>query len=171
LLDLYGLFHIFITNIDKKKVKIIVFLIMNNDFKQHINRLRSSGLRPTRQRLLLSKILFDRSDTIHFTVENLKKIIKDNSKAKISVATLYNTIHAFEKNGYLKKLSLKDNKTFYDTNVSNHHHFYDNDTNSLVDIKNDDIQLNKIPKIPNGKKVREIEIIVSLESGNQNHKK
>ena len=111
---------------------------MNNDFKQHISRLRSSGLRPTRQRLLISKVLFDRSDTIHFTIEKLKKIIKNNSKDKISTATLYNTIHAFEKNGYLKKLSLKDNKTFYDTNVSNHHHFYDNDSGSLVDIKNED---------------------------------
>jgi Fur family iron response transcriptional regulator len=144
---------------------------MNNDFKQHINRLRFSGLRPTRQRLLISKVLFDRSDTFHFTIENLKKIIKNNSKGKISIATLYNTIHAFEKNGYLKKLSLKANKTFYDTNVSNHHHFYDNDTGSLVDIKNDDILLSKIPKAPHGKKVKQIEITVSLETSNQNQKK
>ena len=144
---------------------------MNSDFKQHISRLRSSGLRLTRQRLLISKVLFDRSDTIHFTIEKLKKIIKNNSKDKISTATLYNTIHAFEKNGYLKKLSLKDNKTFYDTNVSNHHHFYDNDSGSLVDIKNEDIQLSKIPKLPYGKKVREIEITVSVETGNHNQKK
>ena len=159
------------TTINKKKAKIIVFLIMDNDFIPHINRLRSSGLRPTKQRLLISKVLFGRSDTFHFTIENLKKIIRNNSKAKISLATLYNTIHAFEKNGYLKKLSLKSNKIFYDTNTTTHHHFYDDDTGNLSDIKNEEITLSKVPKTPYGKKIKAIEVILSIESNNQNQKK
>ena len=64
-------------------------------FKFHIERLKASGLRPTRQRLALSKLLFDRKETFHFTIEILKKIVKKDSKEKISTATLYNTVQAF----------------------------------------------------------------------------
>ena len=71
---------------------------MINEFKPYIDRLRSSGLRPTKQRLIISKILFGKSSTFHFTIENLKKIIE--KKDKISLATLYNTVHALKKKGY-----------------------------------------------------------------------
>ena len=76
-------------------------------FKFHSNRLRASGLRPTKQRLAICKILFNRKDTFHFTIEQLKKITEKNAKKKISLATLYNTIHAFEKKSYLKEISAK----------------------------------------------------------------
>ena len=72
-------------------------------FKFHIERLRASGLRPTKQRLALCKILFDRKETFHFTIEKLKQIATRYSKRKISLATLYNTVYAFKKGGYLKK--------------------------------------------------------------------
>ena len=139
-------------------------------FKFHTERLRASGLRPTKQRLALCKILFSRPDTFHFSIENLKKIVEKNTKNKISLATLYNTVHAFEKKGYLKEISLKGNKTFFDTNTKNHHHFYDEDTEKLLDIKNEDILVGKISQIPNGKKVREIEVTVRIASDNQNRK-
>ena len=71
-----------------------------------IEKLRSSGLRPTKQRLALCKILFDRKETFHFTIEKLKKIIERESKKKISLATLYNTVDAFKKKGYLKSLKI-----------------------------------------------------------------
>ena len=90
---------------------------MINEYKPYIDKLKSSGLRPTKQRLAICKILFSRSETFHFSIENLKKIIKKNIKNKISLATLYNTVHAFRKNGYLKEISLKGNKTFFDTNI------------------------------------------------------
>ena len=70
---------------------------MINEYKPYIDRLKSSGLRPTKQRLAICKILFSRSETFHFSVENLKKIIEKNTKNKISLATLYNTVHAFKK--------------------------------------------------------------------------
>jgi Fur family iron response transcriptional regulator len=144
---------------------------MINDFLPYVDRLRSSGLRPTKQRLTICKILFDRKDTFHFTIDRLKKKIERNTKSKISLATVYNTVHAFKNNGYLKEISLQGNKTFFDTNSKSHHHFYDQDTGDLVDIKNEDIILGKLPSTPKGKKIKEIEVIVSIASNSHNHKK
>ena len=143
---------------------------MINDYKSYIDRLKSSGLRITKQRLAICKILFDRSETFHFSIENLKKIFEKNTKNKISLATLYNTVHAFRKNGYLKEISLKGNKTFYDTNTKNHHHFYDEDTGKLIDINSEDVLVSKVSHIPNGKKIREIEVTVRIANDNHNRK-
>ena len=144
---------------------------MINDFSPYVDRLRSSGLRPTKQRLTICKILFDRKDTFHFTIDKLKKKIEKNTKSKISLATVYNTVHAFKNNGYLKEISLQGNKTFFDTNSKSHHHFYDQDTGDLVDIKNEDIILSKLPSIPKGKKIKEIEVTVSIANNSHNQKK
>ena len=138
--------------------------------KFHMDKLRASGLRPTKQRLAICKILFNRKETFHFTIDQLKKIIEKNDKKKISLATLYNTVHAFKKKGYLKEISLKGNKTFFDTNISSHHHFYDEETSQLIDIKDKNISINNLPKVPNGKKIKDIEIIIKVESNYQKQK-
>jgi Fur family iron response transcriptional regulator len=143
---------------------------MIKDFKQYIDRLRASGLRRTKQRITICKVLFDRKDTFHFTIDKLKKKIEKNTKNKISLATIYNTVHAFKSNGYLKEIPLRGNKTFFDTNSTNHNHFYDQDTGDLTDIKNEDIFLSKIPSAPKGKKIKEIEITVCVANNNQNRK-
>ena len=143
---------------------------MIDDFKPHIDKLKSSGLRATKQRLAICKILFGKSETFHFSIKNLKKIVEKNEKNKISLATLYNTVHAFRKNGYLKEISLKGNKTFFDTNTKNHYHFYDEDTGKLLDIKNEDILVGKVSHIPNEKKIQEIEVTVRIASDNHNRK-
>ena len=145
--------------------------MMLNDFSPYVDRLRSSGLRPTKQRLTICKILFDRKDTFHFTIDKLKKKIEKNTKSKISLATVYNTVHAFKNNGYLKEISLQGNKTFFDTNSKSHHHFYDQNTGDLVDIKNEDIILSKLPSTPKGKKIKEIEVTVSIANNSHNQKK
>ena len=131
--------------------------------KFHTERLRAAGLRPTKQRLAICKMLFDRKETFHFTIENLKKIVEKESKKKISVATLYNTVHAFKKKGYLKEISLKGNKTFFDTNTENHHHFYDEDKFELVDIEDKNISINYLPKTPKGKRIKSVEVLVKIE--------
>ena len=141
-----------------------------DQFKFHTDRLRVSGLRLTKQRLAICKILFNRKETFHFTIDQLKKIIEKNARKKISLATLYNTVHAFERKGYLKEISLKGNQTFFDTNTRSHHHFYDEETSQLTDIKNENISVNNLPKIPNGKKIKDIEIIIKVESNNQKQK-
>ena len=145
--------------------------MMINDFSPYVDRLRSSGLRPTKQRLTICKILFDRKDTFHFTIDKLKKKIEKSTKSKISLATVYNTVHAFKNNGYLTEISLQGNKTFFDTNSKSHHHFYDQDTGDLVDIKNEDIILSKLPLTPKGKKIKEIEVTVSIANNSHNQKK
>ena len=119
----------------------------------------------------ICKVLFEKKETFHFTIDNLKKKIEKTIKSKITVATIYNTIHAFKNKGYLKEVSLQGNKTFFDTNVKNHHHFYDQDTGDLIDIKNEDIVLSKLPSVPKGKKIKEIEVTVSFANNNHNQKK
>ncbi len=141
-----------------------------DQLKFHTDRLRVSGLRPTKQRLAICKVLFNRKETFHFTIDQLKKIVERNAKKKISLATLYNTVHAFEKKGYLKEISLKGNQTFFDTNTKSHHHFYDEETTELTDIKNENISINNLPKIPNGKKIKDIEITIKVASASNYQK-
>ena len=129
----------------------------------HTRRLRVSGLRPTKQRIAICKVLFNRKETFHFTIEKLKKIIEKGRKKKISVATLYNTVNAFREKGYLKEIVLKGNKTFFDTNTKHHHHFYDEDMSQLVDIEDKNISVDYLPKIPSGKKIKSIEVLVKIE--------
>jgi len=134
-----------------------------DQYKFHTERLRAAGLRSTKQRLDICKILFDRKETFHFTIENLKRILEKESKKKISVATLYNTVHAFKKKGYLKEISLKGNKTFFDTNTEKHHHFYDENKFQLVDIEDKNISINYLPKTPKGKRIKSVEVLVKIE--------
>ena len=135
-------------------------------YKFHKERLRSSGLRPTKQRLAICKILFDRKDTFHFTIEELKRITEKDGRKKISLATLYNTVHAFKNKGYLKEISLKENKTFFDTNTKKHHHFYDENVSQLVDIDEKNVSINYLPRAPRGKKIKSIEVLVKIEDNN-----
>ena len=135
--------------------------------KFHIDKLRASGLRPTKQRLAICKILFNRKETFHFTINQLKKIFEKSIKKKISLATIYNTVHAFKKKGYLKEISPKGNQTFFDTNIGSHHHFYDEETSQLIDIKQENISIDNLPKAPNGKKIKDIEITIRLASNYQ----
>ena len=138
---------------------------MNNN-RDFIDKLRSSGLRPTKQRLEICKLLFDRKKTFHFTISDLFKILKKETNKKISLATIYNTVHSFKKKGYLKEISIDREKTYFDTNTSNHHHFLDISTNELIDLKEDDVDNIKIKKNLPGKKIRSIEVLVKIENNN-----
>tara|TARA_B000000475_G_C15677864_1_gene316878 strand:+ start:125 stop:541 length:417 start_codon:yes stop_codon:yes gene_type:complete len=131
-----------------------------------IEKLRSSGLRPTKQRLEICKLLFDRKKTFHFTIMDLSKILKKVTSKKISIATIYNTVHFFKKKGYIKEISLNNDKTYYDTNTSNHHHFLDVNTNELIDLKEEEVQDVKIKKNIPGKKIKSIEVLVKIENSN-----
>ena len=136
----------------------------NND--NFVNKLRSSGLRPTRQRIQLCKVLFGRDKTFHFTVENLAKMLKKNFDKKVSLATVYNTVHVLKNKGYLKEISINNKKTYFDTNISHHHHFFNEDTNELIDLKDTEIGPIKIKKTIPGKKVKSVEVIVKIANSN-----
>ena len=132
-----------------------------------IEKLRSSGLRLTKQRLEICKLLFDRKKTFHFTISDLSKILKKKTDKTISLATIYNTVHSFKKKGYLKEISVNSEKSYFDTNTSNHHHFLDVTNNELIDLNKDDVDNIKIKKNLPGKKIKSVEVLVKIENSNQ----
>ena len=139
----------------------------NVDF---INKLRKSGLRPTRQRLKICEVLFDRENTFHFTINDLTKIISEKLSEKISLATVYNTVHAFKNKGYLKEISINSDKSYFDTNTTVHHHFFDEDTNELIDCDESDLEQVKIKKNITGKKINSVEVLIKVASDYQTQK-
>ena len=131
-----------------------------------VEKLRSSGLRPTKQRIQISELLFDRKNTFHFSIDHLNNLLKKKTKIKVSLATIYNTVHAFKKKGYLKEILINQEKSYFDTNTSDHHHFLNVKTNELIDLKNEDVEKIKIKKNLPGKKIKSIEVIVKVENSN-----
>ena len=129
-----------------------------------LEKLRSSGLRPTKQRVEIAKFLFEREKTFHFTIDSLNNLLVKKTTSKFALATIYNTVHAFKNAGHLSEVEVRGNKTYFDTNVSNHHHFYDSDTSELIDIDEKDVVIQKIPKAPNGKKIKNVEVFINLKN-------
>ncbi len=131
--------------------------------KEIINKLRSSNLRPTKQRILIAKILFGRKETFHFTAETLNKAMNTKQNIKISLATIYNTVEAFKKAGHIREIFTNNSKSYYDTNIKSHHHFYKPETKKLTDLDYQEVVLNKIPNPPKGKKIKDLEVVISLQ--------
>ena len=130
------------------------------------DKLRSSGLRPTKQRIQIAEFLFEREKTFHFTVEELDRLI--NSKIngeKISLATFYNTVHAFKKAGHLKEILTSNNKCYFDTHTGAHHHFFDLENNKLTDIESDKVKIRSIPNAPKGKTIKDIDVVINIQNG------
>ena len=142
-------------------------MLKNTEFT---DKLRSSGLRPTKQRLKICEVLFNRDHTFHFTINDLAKNISKELNEKISLATVYNTVHAFKKKGYLKEISINSDKSYFDTNTTNHHHFFDEDTNELIDCDDGIIETPKIKKNISGKRINSVEVLVKVATDNQNQK-
>ena len=140
-------------------------MLKNTEF---VDKLRSSGLRPTKQRLKICEVLFNREKTFHFTINDLAKNISDQLNEKISLATVYNNVHAFKDKGYLKEIAINSDKSYFDTNTSSHHHFYDEDTNELIDCHQNDIDSINIKNNITGKKIKSVEVLIKVASDNQN---
>ena len=136
--------------------------------KEFVDKLRLSGLRPTKQRIKICDLLFNREKTFHFTINDLSKIISRELNEKISLATIYNTVHAFKKKGYLKEISINSDKSYFDTNTTAHHHFFDEDTCELIDCNSNDIDSINIKKNITGKKINSVEVLVRVASDNHN---
>ena len=135
-----------------------------------IEKLRDLGLRPTKQRVKMCEVLFNRDKTFHFTINDLVKMISSEMNEKISLATVYNTVHAFKKKGYLKEISINSDKSYFDTKTSMHHHFYDEDTQELIDCDENDIDPVNVKKNITGKNINSVEVLVRVASDNQNQK-
>jgi Fur family iron response transcriptional regulator len=98
----------------------------------------------------------------------LQKKISEELNEKISLATVYNTVHALQKKGYLKEISINSDKSYFDTNTSVHHHFYDEDTHQLIDCDENEIETVNVKKNITGKKINSVEVLVRVASDNQN---
>ena len=136
---------------------------MTQKTSNYITKLRNSKLRPTKQRIKICEALFDRSETFHFTIRDLYNLLTNNLVQKISLATVYNTVHAFKNSGYLKQINIDSNNNYFDTNTSHHHHFFDETNNELIDLNNEDIKKIELKKIIPGKKIKSVEVLVKIE--------
>ncbi|MCB1431509.1 MAG: transcriptional repressor [Alphaproteobacteria bacterium] len=125
-----------------------------------IDRLRLAGLRPTRQRLALATILFGSGDR-HVSAESLHQEAVE-ARINVSLATVYNTLNQFKAAGMLREVAFEGDRTFFDTNTSNHFHYYLEDTGELVDIDTDDLKVIGLPPLPSGTQVDRIDVIVRL---------
>ena len=134
----------------------------NTDY--FIDKLRNSGLRPTKQRITICEILFSNKETFHFSINDLAKIISEKTSEKISLATIYNTVQSFLKKGYLKEISINSDKSYFDTNTEDHHHFYDEDKKELIDIHYDDVKPLTIKKDIPGKKIKSLEVLIKIQN-------
>ncbi len=124
------------------------------------DRLRAVGLRPTRQRCDLAQLIFRHGDR-HFTAESLQAEANSATIA-VSLATIYNNLHQFTQVGLLRTLALDDYKTWFDTNVSNHHHFLIEGDNEVMDIPDGAIMVNNVPVAPQGYEIVNVDVIVRL---------
>ncbi len=130
-------------------------------FSQALDRLRAAGLRPTRQRLALGRLLFDGCDR-HITAEQLHTLAVA-SNIRVSLATVYNTLHQFTDAGLLREIVVDAGRSYFDTNTTEHHHFFFERTGKLSDIPGDTVGVTKIPDAPDGLRISRVEVIVRVD--------
>ena len=123
-------------------------------------RLRAAGLRPTRQRVALARLLFDGCDR-HVTAEVLHEEAIAR-KVPVSLATVYNTLHQFKEAGLLREVAVEGAKTYFDTNTSNHYHFFCETSGKLVDIETASIRIEGLPQAPDGMAISRVDVLVRL---------
>ncbi len=124
------------------------------------NRLRDSGLRPTRQRIALAELLFAKGDR-HLTAEELHEEATV-AGVPVSLATVYNTLHQFTEAGLLRVLAIESAKTYFDTNVSDHHHFYVEGDSDVMDIPVSNLEISNLPQPPEGMEIAHVDVVIRL---------
>lgn len=123
-------------------------------------RLRRSGLRPTRQRIALAELIFAKGDR-HLTVEELHEEAV-TAGVPVSLATVYNTLHQFTDAGMIRVLAVESNRTYFDTNTSDHHHFFVEGSNEVLDLPHGDLAIANLPTPPEGMEIAHVDVIVRL---------
>ncbi len=127
-----------------------------------LERLKSAGLRPTRQRLALAKLLFEGGDR-HVSAEQLhSEAVADN--IRVSLATVYNTLHQFTEAELLREVVVESGRSYFDTNTGDHHHFFNEDGGALTDIPADALDVAKLPDAPDGTEVKCVDVIIRLKN-------
>lgn len=123
-------------------------------------KLRLSGLRPTRQRIALAELLFAKGDR-HLTVEELHEEAV-TAGVPVSLATVYNTLHQFTEAGMIRVLAVEGSKTYFDTNTCDHHHFFVEDTNEVLDLPGGNLSIDRLPEPPEGMEIAHVDVVVRL---------
>lgn len=127
-----------------------------------INKLKSSGVTPTAQRVDIAQVLFSRPQ--HLSAEQILKMVNEESNSTASKATIYNTLGLFAKKGLVRELIVDPSKVFYDSNVTKHFHFFNTDTSELTDIPADAINFDKLPELPEGSELSGLEVVVRIKN-------
>lgn len=133
---------------------------ISRPFTHLLDRLRAVGLRPTRQRLALAKLLFENGDR-HITAEQLHTEALSNN-VRVSLATVYNTLHQFTDAGLLREIVVDAGRSYFDTNVSDHHHFFFETSGKLEDIPGEMVMVTKVPQAPMGTSISRVDVIVRV---------
>ncbi len=134
---------------------------MNRPYSNALKCLQDVSLRPTRQRLAIAKLLFDEEDR-HVTAETLHQEVNELG-AKVSLATIYNTLNQFTEAGLLKEVIVDSNRTYFDTNIGDHHHIYFKEEEALKDISSEELVISALPEVPEGKKISGVSVVVHME--------
>lgn len=129
-------------------------------FTEAIQRMRSAGLRPTRQRLALARLLFGDGDR-HVTAEQVHAEAQ-SAGIRVSLATIYNTLHQFTTSGLMREVVVEPGRSYFDTNVDDHHHFFHVASGRLEDIAADELTLPDLPDAPTGTEVERVDVIVRI---------
>ncbi len=146
---------------DYTEIKLYSAMLTMNAPGMIAEKLRTAGLRPTRQRLALAKILFSGGDK-HVSAEELHREACA-AKVLVSVATVYNTLNQFKAAGLLREVAIEGDRSYFDTNTSNHFHFFNDKEGRLFDIGTDDLEINGLPPAPDGMEIDRIDVIVRLK--------
>ena len=126
-----------------------------------IDRLKAADLRPTRQRLALAKLLLDRGHR-HVTAEQLHGEARD-ADVRVSLATVYNTLHQFVRAGLLREVVVDAGRSYFDTNTSDHHHFYFEDNGKLLDVDGAAVELANLPPAPEGRSISRVDVVIRVK--------
>ncbi len=135
---------------------------MDHAKEQLSEKLRNAKLRPTRQRLALAELMFSKGDR-HLSAENLFEEAREVGVA-VSLATIYNTLHQFTDSGLLRAISIDSSKTYFDTNTGNHHHFYMEDSNQVIDMPHGEVTVENLPEPPEGMEISRVDVVVRVRS-------
>lgn len=127
-----------------------------------VRLLRAAGLRPTRQRRALAKLLFGRGEC-HITAERLHEEARTHG-VPVSLATVYNALHQFTDAGLLRELVVEAGRTYFDTNTDRHHHFYDETTGTLTDIPGSAVSLGNLPAPPENHRVTGVDVVIRVRA-------
>lgn len=130
-------------------------------YSEAIERLKAVGLRPTRQRMALARLLFEGPDR-HITAEMLHdEAAREN--VRVSLATVYNTLHQFTEAGLLREVVVEPSRSYFDTNTTNHYHFFNTTTATLLDISDDSVKFSGLPDAPVGTEIERVDIIIRVK--------